>query len=71
MLPEIAPDDVVVMELSSFQLELMTVSPQVAAVLNVTPNHLDRHGTMEVYIDGQVAHLPAPASARRRRFWVG
>lgn len=41
--------DLVVMELSSFQLELMTISPQVAAVLNVTPNHLDRHGTMEAY----------------------
>ena len=41
--------DVVVMELSSFQLELMTCSPQLAAVLNVTPNHLDRHGTMEAY----------------------
>jgi UDP-N-acetylmuramoylalanine--D-glutamate ligase len=38
------------MELSSFQLEVMTVSPHVAAVLNVTPNHLDRHKTMEAYI---------------------
>ena len=44
------PGDLVVMELSSFQLELMTCSPQVAAVLNVTPNHLDRHGTMAAYI---------------------
>ena len=41
--------DVVVMELSSFQLELMTCSPRLAVVLNVTPNHLDRHGTMEAY----------------------
>ena len=49
VLPQIAPDDCVVMELSSFQLELMTVSPTVAAVLNVTPNHLDRHGTMDAY----------------------
>ena len=48
-LPKIAEDDVVVMELSSFQLELMTDSPQVAAVLNLTPNHLDRHGTLEQY----------------------
>ena len=46
---EMKPDDLAVMELSSFQLELMTRSPQVAAVLNVTPNHLDRHGTMEAY----------------------
>lgn len=42
-------DDLVVMELSSFQLEIMTCSPQVAAVLNITPNHLDRHATMENY----------------------
>ena len=41
--------DLVVMELSSFQLELMTRSPQIAAVLNVTPNHLDRHGHMAAY----------------------
>ncbi len=41
--------DVVVMELSSFQLEIMTRSPHVGAVLNITPNHLDRHGTMEAY----------------------
>jgi UDP-N-acetylmuramoylalanine--D-glutamate ligase len=45
----IKSDDIVVLELSSFQLELMTSSPRVAAILNITPNHLDRHGTMEVY----------------------
>lgn len=46
----IAPDDRVVMELSSFQLELMTCSPRIACITNITPNHLDRHGTMEAYI---------------------
>lgn len=49
VLPTIRAADRVVMELSSFQLDLMTVSPDVAAVLNITPNHLDRHGTMEAY----------------------
>lgn len=49
-LGRIQPSDRVVMELSSFQLELMTVSPHIAAVLNITPNHLDRHKTMEAYI---------------------
>jgi len=49
-LDEIHADDWVVMELSSFQLELMTTSPHMAAVLNITPNHLDRHETMEAYI---------------------
>ena len=48
-LSKISANDVVVMELSSFQLELMTASPQVGAVLNLTPNHLDRHGTFERY----------------------
>jgi UDP-N-acetylmuramoylalanine--D-glutamate ligase len=48
-LDEISADDLVVLELSSFQLEQMTISPQVAAILNITPNHLDRHGTMEAY----------------------
>jgi UDP-N-acetylmuramoylalanine--D-glutamate ligase len=49
VLPQIEPEDVVVMELSSFQLELMTTSPNTAAILNITPNHLDRHGTIENY----------------------
>jgi UDP-N-acetylmuramoylalanine--D-glutamate ligase len=42
-------EDVAVLELSSFQLDQMTISPNVAAILNVTPNHLDRHATMEAY----------------------
>jgi UDP-N-acetylmuramoylalanine--D-glutamate ligase len=48
-LDEIKADDLVVMELSSFQLELMTASPKVAVLLNITPNHLDRHHTMDAY----------------------
>ncbi|MBI2758015.1 MAG: UDP-N-acetylmuramoyl-L-alanine--D-glutamate ligase [Chloroflexi bacterium] len=46
---EMKPDDLAILEISSFQLEQMTISPKVAAVLNITPNHLDRHGTMEAY----------------------
>ena len=42
-------DDIAILELSSFQLDQLTISPNVAALLNVTPNHLDRHGTMEAY----------------------
>jgi UDP-N-acetylmuramoylalanine--D-glutamate ligase len=49
VLDEMTPADLAVMELSSFQLELMTRSPQVAAITNITPNHLDRHGTMDAY----------------------
>lgn len=46
---QMQPGDLAVMELSSFQLELMTLSPQIAAVLNITPNHLDRHASMQEY----------------------
>ncbi|RMF42775.1 MAG: UDP-N-acetylmuramoyl-L-alanine--D-glutamate ligase [Anaerolineae bacterium] len=49
-------EDLAVMELSSFQLEIMRHSPQVAAVLNITPNHLDRHGTMQAYTAAK-AHI--------------
>ena len=52
-LDEIQEDDLAIMELSSFQLELMKRSPQIAAVLNITPNHLDRHGSMAAYIDAK------------------
>jgi len=41
--------DIVVQELSSFQLEQWSESPPVAAVLNITPNHLDRHKNMAAY----------------------
>ncbi|MGD8456240.1 MAG: UDP-N-acetylmuramoyl-L-alanine--D-glutamate ligase [Anaerolineales bacterium] len=47
---EMKVDDLAVVEFSSFQLEIMTRSPHVAVILNVAPNHLDRHGTMEAYI---------------------
>ncbi len=49
MLDDMTAADLAVMELSSFQLELMTTSPQVAGILNITPNHLDRHGTLAAY----------------------
>ena len=46
---EMNSSDLAILEISSFQLEQMTLSPNVAAVLNVTPNHLDRHGSMSAY----------------------
>ncbi|HEY3112005.1 MAG TPA: UDP-N-acetylmuramoyl-L-alanine--D-glutamate ligase [Chloroflexota bacterium] len=52
-LDELGPDARVVLELSSFQLEHMRRSPQVGAILNVTPNHLDRHPTFEHYRDAK------------------
>ncbi len=59
---EMGPEDLAVMELSSFQLELMTRAPQVAAVLNVTPNHLDRHLTMEAYTAAKARILAGQGS---------
>jgi UDP-N-acetylmuramoylalanine--D-glutamate ligase len=56
-LDRIGKDDLVVMELSSFQLELMTLSPSIAVVLNLTPNHLDRHRTMDAYRAAKVRIL--------------
>jgi len=43
------PDDLAILEISSFQLEQMNLSTNVAAILNITANHLDRHSTMEAY----------------------
>ncbi len=48
-LEEIGAGHKVVMELSSFQLELFEHSPAIATVLNITPNHLDRHPSMSHY----------------------
>ena len=48
---EMTEDSVTVAEVSSFQLEtIMDFKPNVSAILNITPDHLNRHGTMENYI---------------------
>jgi UDP-N-acetylmuramoylalanine--D-glutamate ligase len=51
-LPNIGQSDWVVIEISSFQLERTAwakISPHIAVVTNLSPNHLDRHGTMQEY----------------------
>jgi len=48
------PDSVIVLEISSFQLEtIQTFRPKIAVILNVTPDHLDRHRTFEIYADAK------------------
>ena len=49
-LPGLTKDDLVVLELSSFQLETLAQSPQVAVVTNVLEDHLDHHGTRDAYV---------------------
>jgi UDP-N-acetylmuramoylalanine--D-glutamate ligase len=50
-LPPLGPQGIYVLELSSFQLEISRpLNLDVAAWLNITPDHLDRHGTMENYV---------------------
>lgn len=50
---EMTPDDIVVLEMSSFQLMGMKISPSISVVTNVTPNHLDYHTDLEEYIEAK------------------
>jgi UDP-N-acetylmuramoylalanine--D-glutamate ligase len=51
----VADDAWIVCELSSFQLEdVETLRPRVAVLLNLEPDHLDRHGTFEWYVDAKL-----------------
>ncbi|MBQ4110412.1 MAG: UDP-N-acetylmuramoyl-L-alanine--D-glutamate ligase [Clostridia bacterium] len=51
--PEIKPEDFTVVELSSFQLQTMKKSADVAVITNITPNHLDYHKSMEEYTEAK------------------
>ena len=49
-----ARETVIVLEISSFQLEtIQTFRPKIAVILNVTPDHLDRHRTFQTYVDAK------------------
>ncbi|MFA5966940.1 MAG: UDP-N-acetylmuramoyl-L-alanine--D-glutamate ligase [Patescibacteria group bacterium] len=50
LLTKLTKQDVIVLELSSFQLEDLTKSPQVAVLLGIAPEHLDRHKTFKKYM---------------------
>jgi UDP-N-acetylmuramoylalanine--D-glutamate ligase len=52
---EIGPDELIVCELSSFQLEdIVSFAPRIAVLLNLEPDHLDRHGGFEAYRDAKL-----------------
>ena len=46
-------DDIVILELSSFQLMDMEVSPEISVITNISPNHLDKHSSYEEYIEAK------------------
>jgi len=49
-----SPDHLPVLEISSFQLEtIQQFRPWIAAILNITPDHLDRHRTFQAYVDAK------------------
>ncbi len=52
-LEEMEPKDLVVLELSSFQLMQMEVSPDIAIITNISPNHLNIHKDYQEYIDSK------------------
>lgn len=52
-LSEMTPDDIIVLELSSFQLMGMEISPSISVITNVSPNHLNVHSSYEEYIDAK------------------
>lgn len=52
-LKEIRPEDIIVLELSSFQLMEMDVSPSISAITNITPNHLNVHKDYDEYIEAK------------------
>ena len=56
-LSEMMPEDIVVLELSSFQLMGMEISPDIAVMTNVTPNHLNIHKDYEEYIQAKKIFL--------------
>ena len=52
---QIPPEAAVVLELSSFQLQLVRRSPNISVITNISPNHLDVHASMEEYVEAKKA----------------
>ena len=72
LVPQSSPESLVVLEISSFQLEtIQQFRPWIAAILNVTPDHLDRHRTFQAYVDAKARifenQLPPAAGENRQQ----
>ena len=52
-LPDMKPEDIIVLELSSFQLMGMEISPDISVITNITPNHLNIHTDYQEYIEAK------------------
>ena len=50
---DMTENDIVILELSSFQLMNMEVSPSISVITNISPNHLDKHTDYQEYIDAK------------------
>ena len=55
-------EDIVVLELSSFQLMGMKVSPDISVITNITPNHLNKHTDMNEYVESKCNIYKYPGS---------
>ena len=57
-------NDFAVVELSSFQLHTMTVSPEISVITNISENHIDYHKTMEDYFTAKLNIISHPENKR-------
>ncbi|MEK7224571.1 MAG: UDP-N-acetylmuramoyl-L-alanine--D-glutamate ligase, partial [Bacteroidota bacterium] len=69
-LPKLKKKSVVVFELSSFQLQDMERSPEVAVILDIFPDHMDSHRSFEEYLDAKM-HITRRQTSRDRVFYAG
>lgn len=68
ILPQLKQHSIVVLELSSFQLQDSTISPQIAVVLNIFPDHMDAHKDFKEYQDAK-ANIVRYQTSRDKVFY--
>lgn len=68
-LPKLKKKSIAIFELSSFQLQDLEISPDVAVVLDIFPDHMDSHRDFDEYLDAKM-HIARHQTARDRVFYV-